>query len=506
MSCNCGGGAHFHEYVQGPGHDCTHINHAFDPNPPAFYGTWNHLYGHDCTNRVSVCQPGVASGLYRNNGPLQCPCQRGNVTMLTGVSTKAKLILSVTLTFTNSDMNRTIDIEPGYIYTITYLENGELVTATGLVSNIYKVEQLEEETNIYMITLDCSTNYAHNVIAIKSDQIRGISAYVPYSEEDSGLEDAVHNYGTTIAAVIKDAVVVDAELDENKNIIKGKIISGTLESAKTVDGVCSGLNSSKHNITLTNATSTNGIISGGYILNGVVRSGDIDGTKDPETGIVEHATIKGIITDVLIINSRISKATVESGCGTVVDPTLDNCRLEGATITGDIITTGGVTVGDITTGGITKGGTATGGTAFGSINGHQYAIIGGNTTGTLTTSGVVIGGQIIGGTKIGNAIYGATIKGGVCSQGITYGGTTTGGTLIPAAAAESALPKIEFFNKDRDKLELEKEWQRRVSHNNHDLVLMTDRATQTQLYTNFGTATIQEIDDLHRGNYNEIEE
>ena len=173
MGCNCGGN-HYHGHIGVP-FDCDHINHVFDPDPPAFYGTWNHLHGFDCTNRVSVTAPGVETGLYRKCGPLSCGCCNNTATMLTNVTCTAKLILSVTLVYTNSDFNKTIDIIPGNKYTIQYLTNGNIAQCTGIVTNIYKVEQLQTDNEIYKIRLDCSTEGSSNVVVIKSDQIRGVS-------------------------------------------------------------------------------------------------------------------------------------------------------------------------------------------------------------------------------------------------------------------------------------------------------------------------------------------
>lgn len=518
MSCNCG---HGHGPMppppHGPGHDCNFINHAFDPNPPAFYGTWNHLYGHDATNKVSVCQPGVESGLYRKNGPLNCPCGCATMYTLTSVTTKARIVLEVALTYTISDMNKTITISPGEMYTFDYLEDGEMKNCSGKVTNIYKVEELEENPNLYKIRVDCSTTYNNNVVVFKTDQIRGIQKYYQYALEDNAITNGYHEGGTTIAQLIRDAVVVDAELDAEKNIIKGTIISGILESGMTVDGIVIGTNSSGHDILLTNAQSLGGEISSGMLINGIVRSGDIDGETEEDTGIVTKATIKGIISNVVILNTNVAGVRIPSGKGTVIDPTIEDGILYDAVVSGDIVTTGGITVGNITTNGTTKGGTAEGGTAYGTIDGTQYSIEGGRTTGDLTTTGaVVVGGTVIGGTKIGNVIYNATVTGGVASNGITTGGTTTmdvsvkeykngyGSRLRRGAMSEttSRIGKIIHDNPTYDQMDAEMRKENRWGMNTKDLILATDRYGKGELYTNFGRADMEYIQQRTQGSNN----
>jgi len=513
MSCNCGGG---HQPLHGPGHDCNLINHAFDPNPPAFYGTWNHLHGHDATSRVSVCQPGVHSGLYKKSGPLNCQCSCATMYTLTGIQTTARIVLDVKLSYNIADMNKIVTITPGELYTFTYLEDGQLKTCSGKVTNIYKVNELEESTNLYKIRVDCSSNYNNHVAVFKTDQIRGVDKYSIYAGEDTIITNGYHEYGTTIAQVIKDAIVVDAELDSEKNIIKGTIIAGTLEFASTMDGVCVGTNSNSRDVLITGVVSTNGEIAGGTILNGIVRSGDIDGETDEATGIVIHATIKGIIGNAVIVNSKVSGVQVAANKGTIIDPVIQGTTVYNATVSGDdMVTTGGITIGNLTTGGVT-----TGGTAVGTIDGKSYSITGGTTTPTksgagtgesLTTSGgVLTGGEIIGGTRIGNAIYGATIKGGVVHNGVTTGGDTsmeisvknyssgTGARMIPGGTTSNTTPigRIVSENPNYNHVAAVVKKENRWDMNSYDLVLATDRATHTQLYTNFGRATIQEVDDL----------
>lgn len=517
MGCNC---SHNHG---GPLHDCSHINHVFDPKPPNFYGTWNHLYGHDITNKVSVSQTGIQSGLYRNSGPLNCSCC-GKVTMLTGVNTTAKLILTVHLKYSDSDMNKSIDIIPGNVYTIDYLDEGKLCQCTGLVSNIYKISQLDEETNIYKINIDCSTQYAHKVVVVKSDQIRGVSKYLPHYGEDTQLDVAWHLFGTTVAFSIVDAVVVDAELDKERNLVRGILVQGTLQNATTTNGICFGENSLKHNIVLVDASSTGGKVLDGVIVNGVVASGDIDGETEDDTGYIVRATVRGTLKHVLAVNTKVQGAFVQSGVGSLINPVIEGSRVFDATVTGeDMITTGGVTVGNVTFNAVTTGGTATGGVALGQIEGRDFTIIGGNTLArdgsVLTTvSGVVVGGTVIGGKRVGNAIYGATVKGGVCTRGTTTNGTTSAeitnntverfvtnkgpidisspimipGVFLPEGTVKQTNWNLQARGNNKATEQYARDQIRYPLNRfgNDDLVIATNEIDYSRLYHNFGNATI----------------
>ena len=434
------GCSHFHQHFDSK--DCI-PNHIFDPTPPPYHGGWNHLCGKDCANRVSVAQPGVASGLYAPTGPITiCPAYCSS-TILTGVTSDAYIALKINFKFTNENFNKSIDVVPGRIYTVTFLEDGNIKKCSGRVTNIFKVNSLEND-NIYKIKLDCSSDYSNSVVVMKSDQIRDIVQYQKYADEETTISDSIHRGGTTAAAVIKDAIIKDATLDANNNIIGGKIMSGTIENGTTVDGIAEGYNSNNHRINVISGTTNKGIIQRGSIVNAIMRSGDIDGIKDDTTGITEHASVKGIITNAIIINSEVVGGTTTGG--TLIDNTINNSTVKDAKVTGeDMLTVGGVTIGNITTNGTTTGGTALGGYAIGTIDGKQYIITDGETTGNLTTTGgTLVGGEIIGGSRIGNMVINAVIKGGTVTGGVTTGGTTTNGTLLPIKSAE--MPIVDAVN------------------------------------------------------------
>lgn len=538
-NCECGGGNHFHEN-KGIPYNCERINHVFDPNPPAFYGTWSKLYGYDPSSRTSITQSGISTGLYRNNGSLMCnPC-RGNITMLTGVETHAKISLVLKFNYTNSNCNNIVEVIPGKVYTVRYLENGTIKGCTGLVTNIYKVSQINDEQEIYKIRFDCSSNYNNNVVVIKTDQIRELQEYIPYQNESIEIVNASHAFGTTLGRVITDVVIIDAELDKNKNIIKGSIIQGNLDDARTVDGLIIGKNNQGHILTIKYGQTAGGKIIGGTILSGILRKGEItEGVTNEEKGIISHAVVKGMISQCIISNSKVIYAqTIDNGQSVIIDPTIRNGDLIDATISGsNMITRGGITVDNITTDGITIGGNPSGGIAIGYINNECFHMINGtttpedttpisdqdiknlingtgtntkseiyntgiagiNTSGRLVTQGgVLIGGTVIGGTKMGNAIYGATIIGGTVSGGITKGGITTGGILIPGTV-EGIYGPGSVYDRNSDPYirnnppdSHENNWYGYYKKTD-DLLLMIDKATGSQLFTNFGKAKIADV-------------
>ena len=384
-NCKCNetcppGYRHITEHIE---YDRCIPNHIFDPNPPAYHGA-GYYFHETCTNRISMCQPGIGTGLYGPCSPFNISNASCTASILTSVETKTNIVLTLTFKYTNSSLNNSVDLQAGKIYTVVYIENGTLRKCSGKITNIYKVNSLEED-NIYKIKIDCSSNYSNSVVIIKSDQIRDIKEYHQYAEEDSTIGKSLHRNGTTTAAVLKDVLIENATLDENNNILSGTIISGTIDNGTTINGVAEGYNSNNHKIFVINGTTEKGIIQNGSIISGFVRSGDIDGKKDDKTGIVEQATVKGIITNAIIMNSEVLGGKTYNGI--VIDPIIKNSVLKDAEVTGnDMITTGGTTIGDITTGGITVGGSASGGIAYGMIEGHHFTIEDGITNGKLTTT------------------------------------------------------------------------------------------------------------------------
>lgn len=450
---------------------------------------------------ISVAVPGMVSGLYKDDGPLNvCNCNCVSSQFI-GISATATISLELTFMYSDSRKNKVLKLNKGDLYIVDFVEDFNIKRCIGKLVDIYKVYDLEEE-NLYKLSFDCSSNYTNQTIVMKTDQIRNIDKYIQYSEEDPTIANSYHRYGTTVG-LIKCAVVKDATVDKNGNIIEGNIVEGIVDGT-TSDGIATGENSSHHNITTINSTTIGGRILGGMILNGIVRSGDIDGVLDKETFITEHATVRGIISSAVIINTTIEDGN--SSNGTVIDPTIEDSTVTGAIITGDdMITTGGITCGDITTGGTTVGGTVQGGTASGMIGDDRYNIEGGTTTGDnlVTTGGIVTGGTIVGGQHIGNVIIGAIIHGGTCSNGVTTGGSTTGGTLIPVISNQVPISKPIWYNPNYDKVNADEKTPTEALEENinnnlkkiDDLLVWTNENTG-EVGSNIGTATIESVKDI----------
>ena len=434
-SCN----SHSH-YTVSSSNDCYEVNHVFDPTP-AYNGgvVGGRCYSDYTTTKNSNITPGQMSGLYRAEGPLNLSCCCCTPSMITGVDVSQKCTLIATIKYSDAKMNVTIELEPGKVYTFQYVEDSVLKQVTGKLTDIYKTYDCNNAT-LFKLAIDSSVDYTTSKTVIKTDQLRGVAEYSKFAGQSSTIDNSIHRYGTTSAEVIKEAVIVNAIIDKNGNLIEGTIIDGKI-NGHTVDGLAQGKNDRMIDITVINGDTLNGTITEGQILNAILRSGSVDGEKDPKTEIVSKATVKGTISNVIAINTIVSGGKTSNG--TIINPVIKDSILTNATITGeDMITTGGITVGDITTGGTTKGGIGEGGIATGCINGKQFTIEGGKTTGNLvSTGGTLVGGTIIGGTKVGRTIVNAVIKGGVYSNGVTTGGNTSEGVITASKADTTPIAK-----------------------------------------------------------------
>lgn len=428
------------QYTVSSSNDCYEVNHVFDP-VPAYNGG---IVGGRCcsdytTTKNSNITPGQMSGLYRDNGPLNLSCCHCTPSMILGVDVNQKCTLVVTIKYSDSSMNVSLELEAGKVYTFQYVEDGALKQVTGKLTDIYKTYDCNNNT-LFKLAIDSSVDYTTSRTVIKTDQLRGVQEYSKFAGQNPTIDNSIHRYGTTSAEVIKDAVITNAIIDKNGNIIEGTIIDGKI-NGHTVDGLAQGKNDRMVNITVINGDTLNGTITEGQILNAILRSGSVDGEKDPKTEIVSKATITGTISNVIAINTIVSGGKTSNG--TIINPVINNSILTNGIITGDdMVTTGGITVGDITTGGTTKGGTGEGGIATGCINGKQFTIENGKTTGNLvSTGGTLVGGTIIGGTRVGRTIVGGIIKGGVYSNGVTTGGNTSEGIITAGKSDTTPIAK-----------------------------------------------------------------
>lgn len=489
------------------------------PNPKtwAFCRHWEQYRPFVDTSQFANGCPGVCSGLYHPDGPLNLGQANINPTYLTAVHTECQFSLRVTFNYSNKKFNTSVDLSVGTIYNVVYLENGEIYRCTGKCSDIWKVYGTDNAV-YYKIKFDCSVDYNNHTVIIKNDQIRGLSVYTGYENEDTSIENSEHSYGTT-SGVLDDAVITHATMDANGNFIDGTVIKGTL-TGYTCDGIAKGLNKSGHNITTVHTITENGNLQNGKIISGRFISGSINGGyTDPQTNIKYDVEVHGKICHVIIINSSVKGGT--SSEGTIITPEISDGIVYNAVITGsDLVTTGGVTVGNITTGGTSIGGTGTGGTAVGVIDGQVYTIEEGTTEpesgkSLVTSGGVVTGGAIVGGIQEGNLIIGATIQGGVVTQGTTINGVTKNGTFIPTPVNPLPIGKVVLQNENERDLYPDDHPKTRKdpitgkpiptgAHttdatttvnpggDDYNLVIIQDENT-AQTYTNFGKAVMQDI-------------
>ena len=493
-----------------PTHFGSNINIAFNHRPPLpppnpHTEAWYDIEQYRPYYHLSHCSaviPGNQQGLYNPNGPLQISPAFAARTILTGVTAKAKISLSIKFSYNDETADTVVDLEVGNIYNFTYLENGQLVECVGKVADMWKVYDADNKYNFYKIKIDCSVEYSNKTIIIKNDQIRGLSKYVPYSNEDTTIANSLHLYGTTIGN-ITGAVVTNAEVDANGNILSGDIVDGVVDG-HTLDGLAKGENNKHHEIMAINGDTIGGTIERGKILSAMVRSGAVDGTVEEKTNITTKATIKGaVLSNVIIVNTLIRGGKTTKG--TFLDPSLDDSIVYNATITGDdMVTIGGVTDGNITTGGTTTGGEAHGGTAVGIINGKSYTIEGGTTVKKdehhklVTTGGVVVGGTVIGGVKSGGVTVGAVVKGGVLNNGTTINGKTTGGTIVPSTINPIPLTKGVHPSVNPDQSALNRinvHTSRRVPTwpPESDNLIIFNNMNSGNMTTNVGTAPIERV-------------
>lgn len=503
MSCNCNPHHQKHSSATYP-YNCDQVNRMFDPNPPAYYGTWNNTHKFNTTNRVAMTQPGVCTGLYHHDGPLHCD-HCGKITTLLGVSTTAKIILTLNFDYTG-DTTYSIDIEPGKIYTIQYVEDGVLLTKTGIVVDIYKVDGINDINSPYKIKLDCSKNYTNDIAIINTYNIRAAKEYSEKEEINLELKNIIHLDSTIVANKIVETELTNVVFKDDR-IVSAKIKKGILINSTNNHGIIKAVNNDQKEITLIHSKSFNGLVVSGTIKNANMLDIKIEGAINDDNGtLVEAIKLVGTITNVVIENANIVDPRVETSdidINNIIEPVIYDAIVSDAVISGeDMVTIGGITIDNITTGGTTYGGIANGGVSIGNINNEPFTIIDGVTKyeksyndnyrnisncgfinnpssdcnckrdhskgmsihGNLidikdenefkdkliTTNTTVVGGKIIGGVKKGNIIYNAIIKGGIASNGITLNGVTREGTLLEGIKKNNYLDKLIISEEKRN--------------------------------------------------------
>lgn len=412
----------------------------------------SHWSGHGCLNSLKNCCCG-------NNNSVKL--------YITDVSVSASYTLTITITYSDGSTD-SVTIEKGKRYTFEYLENGCVNRIVGVVDAIGKMNSgitgncpcADTSGTDYIIQVDASGAYDSKVVTFRATNLRGISYYTAYEDEDTTIASSITR-GATVVGTVNNIRIKDASIDASGNIISGTIVAGNISAENCIiDGGSSvGMNPNGHNIVVINGQTTGGNITEGVLMSAYLNSPIVQGySKDGSTitgAVVTAPSGKIVAIDATVQNGK----TVN---GTVIDPTMNNSLVNGGTRYGsDMVTTGGTVVGGICYGGTITGGTLYGGTATGVINCQSYIIDGGETTGGYSVKSVVYDGQVVGGKQVGNTVIGAVVYGGRAECGITTGGTTVIGASGTIKPGLSTLPDTvtspvnvtaKFFEKDIDDL------------------------------------------------------
>lgn len=398
--------------------------------------------------------------------------------ILTDVSTRPVLSIWVNFEYSDPSFNKSIKLEHGIRYKISYVADRALNRIVGIVKDIGKIYNSDyNHTPEYIITVDCSTNYGANVKRIKSSQIRDIVVYVEHMDEDTNLKNTETNGGTTTGK-IADTVIEKIHIDDdNKDLpttvmqdingdlmvedpiilppeitdvfaveeyLEGNIIIPALDGkARPVSYEIEGNIGVLPFKTIGDITINGGTITGGYIS-----KGDIDPTSSTTGGItygINESKSNVIVIDDTNTGGKIDKGDVvtftvdvskqfsftknDDGTytyhGSVVDAIIRDTHVTGST------STGGKIVDPVIENPVTYGGVI----IQGNYSNDDYN---GGTSGSVNThinNGHASSGNVMPGTDTPihddemKTINGIT-KGNVTYNGITTGGVVSGGTTI----------------------------------------------------------------------------
>lgn len=431
------------------------------------------LYGKPCY--LNGFDLGMVNGSHwSGHGPLNsitgCCCGPNNTVALyiTDVNFSASYTVTVTISYSNGS-SKSVLLEKGKRYAFEYLENGTVNRVVGVVDAIAKMNNTvtgncpcaDQYSPDYVIQIDASSSYNSSVVTIRTSNLRGISYYVAYEDEDTTIASSVTR-GATVIGTINNIRIENATIDSDGNILKGKITAGQIsEENCIIDGGSSvGLNPNGHNIVVVNGQTTGGSITEGTIISASLTSPIVQGANIEGSNIV-NAIITAPTGKVVAVNSSVTGGKTVNG--TVIDPTINNSIVNGGTRYGsDMVTTGGTVVGGVCYGGTVSGGVLYGGTATGIINCDSFIIENGETTGGYSIKSIVYDGKVVGGKTIGNTIIGAVVYGGKAECGFSTGGTTTIGTSGTIRKGIGSVPDTitspvenvdaKFFEKDIDDL------------------------------------------------------
>lgn len=391
------------------------------------------------------------SGCGPFNSLNRCCCGNNTVKLyVTDVSVSATYRITVTITYSDGSSD-SFTLEQGQTYSIDYLDSGTVKNVVGVITAIGKVSTLASEsdctcscctsaTDDYVIQVDASTAYASSVVTIRTSNIRGISYYTQYQDEDTTIASSVTR-GATVVGTINNIRIANATVDKDGNILKGTIVSGTLSKNNCIvdGGSSTGTNPSGHVITVVNGKTTGGDITNGTIVSAYMTSPVVRGDGLADATII-NATVTAPMAKIVAVDCDVSGGTTING--NLIDPTIVNSLVSGGTRYGDdMVTVGGTVINGVCYGGQITGGTLYGGIATGIIDCQSYMIENGETTGGCSVKSIVYDGVVEGGKQMGDTIVGAIVYGGRAKCGITTGGTTTLGSTGNIKPGESKLPE-----------------------------------------------------------------
>ena len=370
-------------------------------------------------------------------GPNGCNCEVCNASakvvplIVTDVTATAEYIVTVTIYYSDGS-SMSVDLSKNKRYTIKYVSNGELISITGVITAIGKVNNSSNCTcdccngEDYLLKIDASSNYASQVVTIKSSAIREIKEYTLYGDEDTTLNSS-RCKAVTIVGRVNNIQITDCTIDNMGIVSKGTIITGKPDenNCAIADGCATGVNSNGHTITVVNGRTTGGTITGGTIMTAKLNTWTAaGGNYDPETGIRTECNVEALFGTIVAYDCDVFGA--KTIAGDVIEPKINPSIVAGGKRMGaDMITTDAIIIDDIAYGGRCVGGIVYGGTAVGNINDQTFTIENGETSGGHSSKCTVTGGIVKGGTKVGDSIIGAVIYGGIAECGLTIDGCTT---------------------------------------------------------------------------------
>lgn len=345
--------------------------------------------------------------------------------IVTDVGVSKDIVLSITISYSDGT-KEVYKLEPHAKYKIQYTENGELITVVGVIRTIGQVNPESNKCNCtccvnndYIISVDLSTEYNSQVVTLRTSQIRGITKYIEFGDEDTDLASCTAS-GSTVAGDMTNISIVNAVVSDDGIITSGEISNATLVEDKVMvaNSCATGLNPNGHKITV-----RDGIINGGIVIKGKIISGKLTDFQinkkpgeDKSIVIAKSGTI--VIDDAVVIN-----ATCKDGI--IIDPFIAHSTIFGGIRSGtDMITTGSIVRNGIAYGGTSTGGTIYNGTAKGMIDCRPFTIMNGISVGGVSSVSSVTNGKVVGGRKVGDSIIGAVVYGGSATCEYTSGSCT----------------------------------------------------------------------------------